>query len=176
MHCKVCYPISFPSWERNAVTPQRKHGGAEEGSADARNARHINVHCISGWLTWYARTHVRVRCAPHFKPFDRSASCREIQKGGSPFGRFKGFPKGENEIPLWRALSFRATRFLSARAERNGVDSFALRCMTQCNTNTSSVTDSPCHLPLKGKALKVRSTSRVLQGFPPPGEAVAVGD
>ena len=49
----------------------------------------------------------RVRRLKQWKLFDRSASCWEIQKGGSPFGRFKGFPKGEYEIPLWRALSFR---------------------------------------------------------------------
>ena len=163
-------PHFFPSWERNAVTPQRKHAGAEVGSADARNATHINVHCISGWLMWYVRTHVRVRRVPHFKPFDRSAFRWEIQKGGSPFGRFKGFPKGEIEIPLWRALSFRATRFLSARAERNGVDCTATRIVVR--TNTSSDRPSGGHLPLGGEVFKGCATPRL----PPLGEAVGGAD
>ena len=108
----------FAVGDRGLLAPQ--HGGAEVESADARNATHINVHCISGWLTWYVRTHVRVRCAPHFKPFDRSASCREIQKGGSPFGRFKGFPKGENEIPLWRAFFAALPRFFPTTGKKWG--------------------------------------------------------
>ena len=115
-----------------------------------------------------------VQCGTQCKLFDRSASCWEIQKGGSPFGRFKGFPKGEYEIPvanrkpsivvcgwkgrtgkrIWRrrvlaaaewsapVLTPGATRFLSARAERNGVDFF--RSATR---NAEHLIRPPCGRP-----------------------------
>ena len=69
-----------------------------------------------------------VRCMMQCKPVDRSPFCWEIQKGGSPFGRFKGFPKGENEIPLWRALSFRfhPVSFCTSRKKWGG---FLLHCV-----------------------------------------------
>ena len=67
----------FAVGDRGLLAPQ--HAGAEEGSADARNATHINVHCISGWLTWYVRTHVRVHIAP-FPVQHTAPKCRTCRR------------------------------------------------------------------------------------------------
>ena len=146
-----------------------------------------------------------VRCMTQCKSVDRRASCWEIQKGGSPFGRFKRFPKGENEIPvtnrkpsvavcgwkgrtgkrIWRRRALRGGGMERARSDaRFHPVSFCtsrkkwggfLRTATRDAVRTNTSSDRPLggHLPLEGKALKVRSAPPRL---PPLGEAVAAGD
>ena len=161
--------------DQNAAAPQGEgFQGAQRQNGRApfrrRARRAVSISASPFFLTQpqvkLASGGCGVRCVLHFKPVDRSASCWEIQKGGSPFGRFKGFPKGEYEIPLWRALSFRLhpVSFCTSRKKWGGF----LRTATRDAVRTNTSSDRPLggHLPLEGKALKVRSTSCVPQGFP----------
>ena len=91
-----------------------------------------------------------VRCMTHSKPVDRSPSRWEIQKGGSPFGRFKGFPKGENEIPLWRAFFAALPRFFPTTGKKWG------------NIPCSAMRD----------AVRFFLISRLRRQLPPEGEAL----